>query len=136
MLESNGGIPTRIDKRVLQFIAIRDEIAAIKARHKEELAPYEETKQKLIDEMLAFLDKTGQTSARTEYGLATIQDKSTAICSDPDLFVHFVRENDAYELMDRRANLTACRDYAQANDGMLPPGVKINSWRTVGVTKS
>ena len=34
--------------------------------------------------------------------------------------------------MDRRANATACRDYAEEH-GALPPGVKINSIRTVGV---
>jgi hypothetical protein len=130
--ESNG----RIDKRVAQFIFIRDEIEKIKARHKQELAEYEHFKQLLIGEMLDFLDRTGQKSAKTAKGTVSITVKHTAICTDPDQFIDFVREHDLYELMDRRANAIACRGYAEEHEGTLPPGVKINSMRTVGVTRS
>lgn len=130
---TNGG---RIDKRVAQFVVVRDEIEAIKERHKLELEPFEDLKKKLIGEMLAFLDHTGQKSAKTAEGIATVIVRHTAVCTDPDLFVNFVREHDLYELMDRRANAVACRDYAEENNGTLPPGVKINSMRTVGVTRA
>ena len=130
-IKSNG----RIDKRVAQFIALRDKISAIEEEQKEFLKPFKDAKQKLIDEMLEFLDKTGQKSAKTEFGLATVIVRHTAACSDPDAFIEFVRENDAYELIDRRANALACRDYAEEH-GALPPGVKINSMRTVGVTRA
>lgn len=125
----------RIDKRVAQFVLIRDEIDAMKEKHKLELKPFEDLKNKLIGEMLSFLDSTGQKSAKTAEGIATVLVRHTAVCTDPDEFINFVRENDAYELMDRRANATACRDYAEEH-GSLPPGVKINSMRTVGVTRA
>lgn len=127
---------TRIDKRVAQFIAIRDKIDEMKEEFKAQLAPFEEAKQKLVGEMLAFLDYTGQKSAKTAVGTVTVVVRPTAVCTDPDLFMDFVREHDLYELLDRRANATACRDYAQEHDGTLPPGVRINAFRTVGVTRS
>jgi hypothetical protein len=133
---SDKPVPTeRIDKRVLQYIACRDEIEALKEKHKQELAPLEALKQQLTNVMLGFLDSTGQKSAKTAAGTVTKEIKPTAACSDPDLFVNFVREHDAYELMDRRANATACLDYAHEHDGALPPGVKINMWPTVRVTR-
>ena len=126
----------RIDRRVAEFIVCRDEIEAIKERHRQELKPYEELKNKLIGTMLDFLDRTGQKSAKTANGIATVTVRHTAVCTDPDRFIDFVREHDLFELMDRRANAVACRDYAEEHDGVLPPGVKINSIRTVGVTRA
>ena len=135
MPKANGPEPTRIDKRVAQFVALRDLKDELKEKHKKELAPIDDTMQKLVGEMLQFLKETGQKSARTAEGLVTIIVKHSASCSDPDLFINFVRENDQYELLDRRANVTACRAYAEEN-GSLPPGVKLSSITTVGVTKS
>jgi hypothetical protein len=129
---SNG----RIDKRVAQFVIVRDEIDSIKERHKMELAPFEEAKQRLIGEMLDFLDRTGQKSAKTAEGTVSISVRHTAVCTDPDQFIEFVFEQNLPELIDRRANAVACRDYAEEHEGSLPPGVKINSMRTVGVTRS
>jgi len=125
----------RIDKRVAQFIMVRDEIERIKGEHKLALKPYEDIKSKLIGEMLDFLDRTGQKSAKTADGIATIQVRHTAVCTDPDEFMEFVFTHNLRELLDRRANAVACRDYAEEN-GNLPPGVKINSMRTVGVTRA
>jgi hypothetical protein len=132
--ETNGN--GRIDKRVAQFVQIRDAIEQIKDKHKLELAPYEEIKQKLIGEMLDFLDKSGLKAAKTSAGTVSITVRHTAVCSDPDEFIDFVFVNNLRELIDRRANAVACRDYATEHDGTLPPGVKINSLRTVGVTRA
>ncbi len=126
----------RIDKRVAQFIMIRDEIETIEERHKAELKPFKAAKDRLAGEMLEFLDSTGQKSAKTAEGTVTVSVRHTAVCADPDRFIEFVFENDLRELIDRRANATACRDYAEEHDGVLPPGVKLNSMRIVGVTRS
>ena len=140
MARAKNGKPTpaelaRVDKLVAQFVAIRDRIKAIEAAHEVELGPFIQAKKDLGTEILAFLDGTGQESARTAYGTASVTVRHTASCSDPDAFVDFVRQNDLYELMDRKANAPACRDYAKEH-GTLPPGVRINSIRIVGVTTS
>lgn len=126
----------RIDKRVAQFILVRDTIDEMKERQKLELRPFEELKQKLIGEMLAFLDRTGQESAKTAEGTVRVTVRPTAVCTDPDEFMEFVFSNNLRELLDRRANATACRDYAEEHEGTLPPGVKLNLMRTVGVTRA
>jgi len=41
--------------------------------------------------------------------------------------------NKQFDLLDRRANATACRELAEK--GTLPPGVKLNTIRTIGVRK-
>jgi hypothetical protein len=123
---------SRIDKRVEQYLWIRDEIARIE----ETIKPLQELKDRLAGTMLEFLQQTGQKSAKTAVGTVTVHIQSHASCSDPDAFIQFVRANDAYELLDRRANALACVDYAESHGGTLPPGVKINRNRTVRVTRA
>jgi hypothetical protein len=125
-------IPVEVNKVVAQYLAVRERIAEIKAAQKEYLAQYDAMLDKLGGKMLAFLDATGQESAKTDEGTVFIAHRSTASLADPDAFMDYVRENDAYELMDRRANSVACREFADEH-GSLPPGVKLNSTRTVNV---
>jgi hypothetical protein len=87
------------------------------------------------DQILTALDATGQESARTEFGTASITVNHYASCSDPDAFVDFVRQNDAWELMERRAASVPCRAWEEEH-GQLPPGVKINSVRGIGVRRA
>ena len=127
-----GGTPPRIDKLVNQFIALRRRIEEIEEMQKRQLKPFKDAKEKLAGTLQAWLDDTGQESAKTSEGTVSITTRHTAALADPDAFMDYVMANGAFELMDRRANATACRDFAEEN-GSLPPGVKINSTRTVGV---
>src|SRR5215831_3878999 len=133
----NGGSLTSIHfgKWVKQFIDLRDKLAEFdeKAREKrkEILDPMNEVQEKIMNA----LDATEQESARTEWGTASISVKYYASCPDPDAFVEFVRENNAYELMERRAASIPCRAFAEEH-GQLPPGVAINSVRSIGVRRA
>ena len=86
--------------------------------------------------MLEFLDthRPGDRPRPTR-ARSTCRIKHTASLGDPDAFMDYVMKNGAFELMDRRANSTACREFAEEH-GSLPPGVKLNSTRTVGVRTS
>lgn len=136
MMKSDVKPNTEVDKRVAQFVMIRDEIEAIEERHRQELKPYINAKERLTGELLAFLDNNRLKSAKTSEGSIRVSVRHTGVCTDPDRFMDFVFEHNLRELLDRRANGVACRDYAEAHDGVLPPGVKINSMRTIGVTRA
>ena len=122
----------KINKLVAQYIAVRERMRKLKALYEEQLQPFKDAESKLSGVMLQFLEETGQESARTDAGTVYITERHTASLTDPDLFMEFVMKNGAFELMDRRANSTACRDHCEEY-GSLPPGVKINSLRTVNV---
>jgi hypothetical protein len=125
----------QVDKLVGQFIAMRDRIKEMEEWHELQLQPFKVAKEKIAGVLLQFLDDTGQESARTSEGTVSVTHRSTASLSDPDAFMNYVVAHKAFELMDRRANSTACREFAEEN-GSLPPGVRLNSIRTVGVRKS
>lgn len=136
MAKANGKLPQadleRIDKWVEKYIALRTRMKELKEYYEAYMKPYEEAKQQLAGHMLEILDQAGIESARTEQGTVYISPRSTASLSDPDAFMEFVAENNLYELLDRRANSVACREFA-AERGELPPGVKLNTVRTIGV---
>jgi hypothetical protein len=125
----------RFDELVSAFIDTRDVIKAIEERYKEELKKPYRLKALLTERLLDKLKATGQAAARTEYGTVTAVVHTTVSCSDPNAFVDYVREHDAFELMDRRANKTACEEFLK-NTGELPPGVKINRQQDVNVLRA
>jgi hypothetical protein len=124
--------PPRLDELVRVFIENRNLIKSIEERHKIELAKPLKLREMLAERMLKQLKDSGQEMGRTQYGTVTAVTHDSMSCKDANLFINYVRENDAYELVDRRPNKTACKEYLKAN-GQLPPGVKMNSKQDVNV---
>ena len=121
-------------KRTEQFIAIRDKL-------KQMDDAYEATKKPLLDiqNLLSgwfekFLTETGQQSAVTPLGTIHWNTRYTTSVSDADEFMKHVIATQDFDLLDRRANATAVKEYA-GKHGALPPGVNLNAIRTVGVKK-
>jgi hypothetical protein len=122
----------RLDELVKAFVDTRDVLEEIDERYKLERKQPLRLKELLTEQLLLKLKQTGQEMARTKYGTVTAVTRDTTSCSDPNLFIDFVRDHDAYYLLDRRANLTACKEFLEVN-GQLPPGVKLNSKQDVNV---
>jgi hypothetical protein len=137
-IQTNGGLTTNIHfgEWVKEYVRKRDGLArfddAVREKRKE---LFLDSMNELTGKILAALDATGQESARTEFGTASVNVRYDASCSDPDAFVEFVRKNDAWELMERRAGSVACRAFLEEH-GQLPPGVKINAVRGIGVRRA
>lgn len=122
----------RLDVLVENYVTIRDHIKQAEKVMKDHLAPFEAKKEEITAELIKLLDAQGAEMARTKNGTVSKLVRHTASLADPDAFMEYVRENDLYELIDRRANAVACREHAKYN-GTLPPGVKLNSQVYVGV---
>jgi hypothetical protein len=137
MTETNGKLENnpRFDHRVRQYIALRDKIAAEEAKFEALIKPVKEAKAKVDAALIEMLDNAGAEMVRTDAGTVTALVRRTASLQDPDAFMNYVKTNGLFELMDRRANVTACVEHAETHDGQLPPGVKLNSIRHVGVRK-
>jgi hypothetical protein len=139
MATINGGPDSqelaRIDELVGDFRTLRDWLEKEKKKYEEKIAPYIARKEEIGREMLAFLEQTGQQSARTSQGTVTATVSQTVSCSDdPDTFMAFIRETGMLELMDRRPNKTACLAYLSEHNE-LPPGVQLSSIRIASVRK-
>jgi hypothetical protein len=126
---------TDINKRIEQYIKLRDKIAEIKKRQKDELKPYNETLEKLNAVLLAHLNTVNGNSVSSDAGVAYRSEKKSASLADADAFMQFVITNNAFDLLDRKANVTAVEDFIAANN-TPPPGVNYSSTFVAGVRRS
>lgn len=124
-----------VDKRVGQFITVREKIREIETRHEEELKPYKEVQNLLGGWLEEFLKNSGSTGVKTLHGTCYRSTRYTASLADPEAFMRYVITHGKYELLDRRANATAVKDYVKENNGNMPPGVNLNAISSVGVRR-
>lgn len=121
-----------LEKRMAQYVLVRDKIADIDERRKKAV----EVKNMLAAEIMQFLIANKIENLRTSAGTCYISEKTTASLADNKAFFDFVVASERWELLDKRANSTACADYAQQHGGALPPGVNLNTVKTLGLRRA
>ena len=122
-----------LDDLVAKYVKLRDHIDNTEELVKKHLQPFKAKKDEITADLLKLLDDQGTVMARTKHGTVSARVRRSSPLTDPEIFMDFVRENDLLELLDRRANTEAVVAYANEHEGVLPPGVKINAIRYVGV---
>lgn len=124
----------KLDELIVAYERCRLMKAQMGKRHAQELASIEAMLDNLTETIWNKLEGTGQEMARTKFGTARKAPVTTASCADdPNGFLDFVIEKKAWDLIDRRANVTACQAYL-TEYGTLPTGVKLNTRRKIGLT--
>lgn len=128
-------VPATVDKRVQQYVEVRDAIKASNDKHEAEIKPLVELQNLLTGWLQTFMESAGADNIKTPHGTCYNSTRYTASLADPEAFMTFVKTNDKFDLLDRKANVTACKDYV-AETGTLPPGVNMSSIKTVGVRRA
>jgi len=123
-----------VNTNVDEYIRTRDEIRDIESRHKDELRPYKQKLEELGAVLLEQLQAVGGDGVRTKSGTVYVTEKRSASLADPSLFMDYVIQNSAWDLLDRKANVTAVTDYI-AEHNTAPPGVNFSAVLTVGVRR-
>lgn len=124
-----------VEKWVRQYIFLRDRKKDLETKHRKELEEVNLYMDHVAGNLQTFLDNSGVESASTKAGTVYTTVRHSASLADPSEFMKFVIANEQWDLLDRRANVTACRDYVKEHDGNLPPGVNLSSLATVGVRR-
>lgn len=124
-----------VEKRIAQYVKIRDAIKEANDKFAEQMQPMIETQNLLTAWLTQKLETVGAESVKTKAGTVYTTTRYSATLADPQVFMDFVKTNDKFELMDRKANATAVRDFVETT-GTLPPGVNLNAIRTVGVRRA
>lgn len=130
----NAPVKLDISKRVDQYVRLRDEIKRLDDEHKDRLKPYREALEKLNALLLSHLNEIEGESVRTDAGTVYRTEKKSVSLADADAFMRFVIAEQAWDLLDRKANVTAVSDFIEVTDS-LPPGVNYSSTFVVGVRR-
>lgn len=135
-----------VQKYTAQYVKLRDHIKTIMEKQEQELEPYKRLLDELNAMLLKHLDGQKVASMKTTSGTVYVTEHASASVADGQAFFDFVQKNAQWDLIERRANVTAVRAYIDAliearktNPNVLPappPGVNFNIHRRVGVRRS
>jgi hypothetical protein len=105
------------------FIGLRDRRAQRKAAYSDDDSGDKGKQDKIEVEFLKRFQARGidNVSARA-VGTAYMTTRSSVTVADRDAFLGYIRDNDAWELLENRANKTAVEQHVETNND-LPPGV-------------
>lgn len=124
-----------IDKRIAQYVMVRDRIKEVEDRHTAELKPLRDIQERLTGLISQFMEANNITdNLKSKSGTCYLSTRYTASLADPEAFMNYVIKSQKFELLDRRANTTAVKDYVQENNE-LPAGCNLNAVQTLGVRR-
>lgn len=126
--------PNDINMRIAQYVGLRDKIKALDDAHKEKMKPYREMLDTLGGVLLTHLQNNSADSVATPSGTVYKTVKNSATINDGTAFWQFIVDNDAWDLIDKKANVSAVQDFIEAHNAP-PPGVNFSSVVTVGVRR-
>jgi hypothetical protein len=116
------------------YVQIRDDIKRRDDAHKEVMKPHRERLEKLNSLLLMKLNELGGDSVRSSAGTVYRTERKNASLADADAFMQFVIANQAFDLLDRKANTTAVAEFIAAHNAP-PPGVNFSTTYLVGVRR-
>lgn len=125
------GLPAQRVEALLKCRAKRKALAVL---FEQEDQDFKKLETSLIAWLQKYLIENGLENIRTGVGTVFLQTRTTASLSDPDAFMKFVIATGKFELLDRKANTTAVRDFLKET-GNKPPGANLSSIQTLGVHK-
>lgn len=128
-------IPQNIDELVSQYVRLRDKIKEAEDAHKAKLKNAKEHLENLNNTLLDRLNQLGGDSVKTQHGTVYRTTRRSATIADGDAFRQFVITNEAFDLVDWRANANAVDDFIKEQQAP-PPGVNFSTAFTVGVRRA
>lgn len=116
------------------YMKLRDQKAAIEGEVKERIADLKGKMEKLEAYLKTQMDAQGLTSFKSDYGTAFLTTTDYANVADWDAVLTFVRDNEAYDMLEKRVSKIAVRGYIESNKA-VPPGITYGTKLEVNIRK-
>ena len=124
-----------INQLVRDYVEARDILKILDAKYETKRKPIVEFQMKTSGRIQQFMvDNKITKGVKTDAGTAYVSTRYTTSLADPEAFMQHVINNKDFDLLDRRANATAVKEYVGKNNS-LPPGCNLNAIQTVGVRR-
>ena len=123
-----------VDKVVAKYIGYRNEKESLESDTKAKVKIIKENMAKLEAWLKEKADKDGVDSFKTSSGTAFLTTTDFARVEDWDATLGFIKDNDAYDLLEKRVSKTAVRGYMEANKA-VPSGINYGTRIDVNVRK-
>jgi len=123
-----------VDAVIKKYMKLRIQKEVVEAEIKERVDNIKADMVKLEAWLKAKLDADGLTSFKTDHGTAFLTTTDFANVEDWDAVLRFIREEEAFDMLEKRISKTAVRGYIETNKE-VPPGVKYGTKLDINVRK-
>lgn len=123
-----------VDQAIAAYMKLRYEKDRIEGETKELVAGLKIKMEKLEAWIKEQADAQGVTSFKTPSGTAFLTTTDYATVADWDAVLDFVRENEAFDMFEKRVSKVAVRSYIEQTKS-VPPGVNYGTKLEVNIRK-
>jgi hypothetical protein len=123
------------EKVVETYIKVRDAIAAMEQRHKEEKRNLVEQLEVLEQELLARVELAGGNISVPNVGRVARRISRNFWTNDWESMGKFIVDNNVPELLEKRLHQGNTQEFLEMNPDLLPPGLNVDSEYTITVRK-
>lgn len=117
------------------YMALRNKRADLESEVKDQVQAIKEKMTKLESYLKVKMDEAGLTSFKSDHGTAFLTTTDYANVADWDEVVQFIKDNEAYDLFEKRVSKMAVRGYIEQNK-TVPPGVNYGTKLSVNIRKA
>ena len=119
------------DRLVKAYIKIREARQELSRQD----ADLEQKQDMIQSKLLEVCKETGAESLRTEFGTVTRRVAKKYWTHDWESFYKFVKEHDAFPLLQKRISITAMQEFLEEYPDLHPPGLNVDSSYVVSVRR-
>lgn len=119
------------DRLVKAYIKIRDARKELSQQDQK----LEEQQHMIQDKLLEICKDTGAESLRTEFGTVTKRVSKQYWTHDWESFYKFIKEHDAFPLLQRRIATTTMTQFLEENPDLHPPGLNVDASYAISVRR-
>lgn len=123
-----------VDDVIAAYVKLREKRSQIKAEAERQADELQTKMNKLESWIKEQADAMGVTSFKTKHGTAFLTTVDFAAVADWDAILKFVRENEAFDMFEKRISKSAVRGYIDQTK-QVPPGVNYGTRIEVNVRK-
>ena len=123
-----------VDSAIGAYMILRRQKEAIENKVKEEVSEIKAKMEKLEAWIKQQADAQGVTSFKTPHGTAFLTTTDYANVADWDAVLNYIRDNEAYDMLEKRISKMAVRGYIEQNKA-VPPGVNYGTKLEVNIRK-
>ena len=123
-----------VDQVIEAYLKYRNQKEALEAEIKDQVKELKDKMSKLEAWIKTKADNDGVTSFKTNHGTAFVTTNDYANVADWDAVLSFIKETDAYDMLEKRISKNAVRGYIDQHKA-VPSGVNYGTRIDVNVRK-
>jgi hypothetical protein len=116
------------------YAKLRDQKAAVEAEVKDRVDQIKGKMAKLEAYLKEQMDAQGLTSFKSDHGTAFLTTTDFANVANWDEVLQFIKDNEAYDMLEKRVSKLAVREYMGQNK-RVPPGITYGTKLDVNIRK-